>query len=72
MDLTLSALLEIFSRGSVTTAAILIIWALMTERLVPKRRLDDCIKQRERLIKQRDRMMGQDNTAKEISPYHGD
>ena len=53
-DLVLPDLLEILSRGSASAAMILIIWALMTERLVPKNRLDDCLKSRERVIAQRD------------------
>lgn len=59
MDISLSVLLEVLSRGSATGAAILIIWALMTERLVPRGRLDDCIKSRERLIEQRDELLDQ-------------
>ena len=54
MDMTLADVLAILSRASGATVMILIIWAMMTERLIPKSRLDDCIKSRERVIKQRD------------------
>lgn len=60
-DISLAVILEILSRGSAVGAAVLVIWALMTERLVPKGRLDDCIKSRERLIEQRDNLIEQRN-----------
>lgn len=59
MEFTLSDLLEILSRASASTAMILIIWALMSEKLVPRGRLDDCIKSRERVIRQRDELQAE-------------
>lgn len=37
---SLAAVLDILSRGSATGALILMVWALMTERLVPRSRLE--------------------------------
>lgn len=39
--ITVATILDLLSRGSATGAAVLIVYALVTERLVPKRRLDD-------------------------------
>jgi hypothetical protein len=56
MDLSLSDFLEVLSRASASTVMLLLIWAFMTERIVTRGRLDDCIKSRERVIAQRDEL----------------
>lgn len=69
-----SVVLDLLSRGSFTAATILIIWSLVTEKLIPKGRLDDCIKSRDSVIKQRDKMSQQllqrnPSLAQDIIPY---
>jgi hypothetical protein len=56
MDLNLSDFLEVLSRASASTVMLLVIWAFMTERIVTRGRLDDCIRSRERVIAQRDEL----------------
>lgn len=67
--MTLAELLEILSKASASSAMILIIWALMTEKLIPKSRLDDCLQSRERVIKQRDELL--DDLQGELETHHG-
>lgn len=49
-ELTLPFLLDVLSRGSVTIALITMFWFLYTERLVPRGRLEDCERERDRLL----------------------
>jgi hypothetical protein len=36
-----AALLDIISRGGIVGVGIVLVWALLTDRLVPRRRLDE-------------------------------
>lgn len=46
----LPLLLDIVSRGGTLAYTLVLFWFMYTERLVPKGRLDNCEKERDRLI----------------------